>query len=99
MPASAGKENSIDNVSHNEGDTGTTSYTFTAPKTVSPALTATFHYATATSAAYTPSLHDALPISTLTFLAGDTSKTVTVLVNGDATFEANETFSVNLSNA
>ena len=34
---------------------------------------------------------------TLTFLPGETSKDVTVLVNGDMTNEADETFLVNLS--
>ncbi len=37
--------------------------------------------------------------TTLTFAPGQTSQQVTVLVNGDATFEANETFFVNLSAA
>jgi len=36
---------------------------------------------------------------TLTFTAGQTSQTVTVLVNGDTTVELDETFSVHLSNA
>jgi chitinase len=36
---------------------------------------------------------------TLTFAPGETSKTITVLVNGDRLGEANETFSVNLSGA
>jgi hypothetical protein len=35
---------------------------------------------------------------TLTFLSGETSKTVTVAVINDIDFEANETFFVNLSN-
>src|SRR5262249_21186030 len=34
----------------------------------------------------------------LTFNAGVTSQTVTVLVNGDAVYEGNETFTLNLSN-
>ena len=36
---------------------------------------------------------------TVTFNPGETSKTITVLVNGDRLGEANETFSVNLSQA
>ncbi len=36
---------------------------------------------------------------TLTFAAGETSKTVHVDISGDTVFEANETFTVNLSNA
>jgi subtilisin-like proprotein convertase family protein len=35
---------------------------------------------------------------TLTFTPGQTSKTITVPLNGDTTVEANETFTVNLSN-
>jgi len=36
---------------------------------------------------------------TLTFLPGETTKTVTVLVNGDTAVEANEKFVVRLSSA
>src|SRR5206468_2673560 len=36
---------------------------------------------------------------TLTFLPGDTTKTITVKVCGDATYENDETFTVDLSNA
>src|SRR5947207_10585466 len=36
---------------------------------------------------------------TLNFAANETSKQVTVLVNGDTTFEASEAFTVHLSNA
>jgi hypothetical protein len=35
----------------------------------------------------------------LTFAPGETSKTITVLVNGDTDIEGNESFSVNLSGA
>ena len=35
----------------------------------------------------------------MTFAPGDTTKTVTVQVNGDTAVEPNETFFVNLSNA
>jgi hypothetical protein len=91
---------SIDDVTHNEGDTGTTSYTFTVTKTGTTALNATVDYATADGTA-TDADNDYEPLSTatLTFLPGDTSKQVTVTVNGDTTFEADETFTVHLSNA
>mgnify|MGYP001794808155 CR=1 FL=1 len=36
---------------------------------------------------------------TLTFAAGETSKTITVNVNGDTVFETTEAFTVELSNA
>ena len=36
---------------------------------------------------------------TLTFGPGETTKQVTVLVNGDTTYETDETFTVHLSNA
>ena len=41
----------------------------------------------------------AQPTSTLSFAAGDLTKTVSVTINGDTTVEPNETFFVNLSNA
>ncbi len=41
----------------------------------------------------------AVPTTTLTFAPNETSKTVTVNVNGDTAVEANETFFVNLSNS
>ena len=40
-----------------------------------------------------------MPLTTLTFAPGETTKQVTVLVNGDTTFETDEAFSVHLSNA
>src|SRR5207253_2474083 len=39
------------------------------------------------------------PAPTLTFGPGETTKQVTVLVNGDSTFETDEAFTVHLSNA
>ena len=36
---------------------------------------------------------------TLNFAANETTKTITVLVNGDTTYETNEAFTVHLSNA
>ena len=58
----------------------------------------TVAYATANGTATAGSDYVAAS-GTLTFLAGQTSKTVAVTVNGDAAVEADETFTVNLSGA
>ncbi len=87
----------IDDVTHNEGDAGTTSFTFTITKTGAGA--ASVDYATVDGTATAPSDYTAIPTTTLNFLSADTSKQVTVLVNGDTLFEGNETFTVHLSNA
>ena len=58
--------------------------------------TVTVAYATANGTATAGSDYQAAS-GTLTFAAGETSKTITVLVNGDRLAESNETFFVNLS--
>jgi CSLREA domain-containing protein len=87
------------NVTHAEGNTGTTSFVFTITKTGSAALNATVDYATVNGTATGPSDYTAIPATTLTFLPGETSKQITVLVNGDTTVEPDEAFTVHLSNA
>ena len=58
------------------------------------------NYATANGTATAPAATTRRsPPRTLTFTPGQTSKTVTVAVNGDTLDEANETFTVNLSAA
>src|SRR5256714_4921348 len=89
---------SIDDVIHNEGNTGTTSYTFTVTKTGSTALSASVDYETMDGTAVAPGDYTAIPITTLTFAPGDTTMQVTVFVNGDTTYETNEIFTVHLSN-
>ena len=79
------------------GGPGTTNAVFTitlsAADTQTVSVTATTADGTATSGL------DYTPLATVvTFNPGETSKTVTVLVNGDTLFEPNETFFVNLSN-
>jgi hypothetical protein len=90
---------SIDDVSQNEGNggPGSTSYTFTVTKTGAGA--ASVDYATVDGTAIAPSDYTAIPTTTLNFLSADTTKTVTVFVNGDTAFEGNETFTVHMSNA
>ena len=79
-----------------EGDAGTTPATFTVTLSAASGQTVTVNYATADNSAVAGSDYQSTS-GTLTFNPGDTTKTVTVLVNGDTTFEQNETFFVNLS--
>ncbi len=87
---------SINDVSHTEGDSGTTAYDFTVSLSAASGQTVTVNYATADNSAGAPGDYQSTT-GTVTFNPGDTTKTVTVLVNGDTTFEPNETFFVNLS--
>jgi len=87
---------SIDDVSLNEGYSGTTAASFTVSLSVASGRTVTVDYATANGTAAEPSDY-ASTSGTLTFNPGQTTKTVTVSINGDAINEADETFFVNLS--
>ncbi|MDT7605283.1 MAG: hypothetical protein QOF61_3280, partial [Acidobacteriota bacterium] len=89
---------SIDDVTHNEGNSGTTDYTFTVTLSRASNQTVTVDYATADDSATAPSDYTAIPTTTLTFAPGETTKQVTVQANGDTTFEPGEQFFVNLSN-
>ena len=88
----------INDVTVTEGNSGTTDATFTATLSSSSNQTVTVQYATADGTATAGSDYQASS-GTLTFAPGQTSKTITVLVNGDTSIESDETFSVNLSNA
>ncbi len=89
----------IADVSQNEGNAGTTSYVFTVSLT-QPAGPGgvTFDIATADGSATAPSDYAAQSLTAQTIVAGSTSATFTVLVNGDAIAEPNETFNVNVTN-
>ena len=88
---------SLNNASHAEGNSGTTSFALTATLSYASNLTTTVDYATSDGTAATPGDYTATS-GTLTFSPGITTQTVTVLVNGDTVGEANETFKVTLSN-
>jgi hypothetical protein len=88
---------SIGDVIVSEGNTGTTSATFTVTLSASSTSPVTVTYATANGTATAGSDYQAAS-GTLTFAPGETSKTITVLVYGDRVPEPNETFFVNLSN-
>src|SRR5439155_14086763 len=89
---------SINNVTQFEGNAGTTPFSFTVSIPFASINTVTVHFATADGTA-TAADNDYRPTSgDLTFNPGETTKTVTVLVNGDMTSEPDETYFVNLSN-
>jgi len=79
-----------------EGDSGTSVYTFTVTLSAPSSGPVYVDYATADLGASAGS--DYLPVSgTLTFAPGQTSQTITVVVNGDQVLEYDEAFTVNLS--
>ena len=90
----------INDVSKAEGNSVSTAFTFTV--TLAPAKTTGPVTVTAASANYSAlagSDYTALPATTLTFAAGETSKTVTVNVTGNTVVEPTEIFFVTLSGA
>jgi predicted extracellular nuclease len=94
----------IDDVSHSEGDSGATTYTFTVSRDGGSNGAVTVDYAIPTpgGAGLADSgdfVAGSVFAGTLSFANGETSKTITIDVQGDADFEASETFAVNLSNA
>lgn len=90
---------SINDVSVTEGNTGTTNAVFTVSLSNASSSNVTVNYATANDTAIAGSDYTALASTLLTFVPGETSKTITVAVTGDTTVEANESFFVNLTNA
>ncbi len=86
-------------VSHNEGNTGnspTTPYVFDV--TLSQASDSPTKVTYTTSNGTTQAGDFVAQTGTLTFAAGETSKSVTIGVVGDTAVEADETFNVTLSN-
>ena len=88
---------SIGNVSITEGNAGTKSALFPVSLSASSTQTVQVSYATANGTALAGSDYVATS-GVVTFAPGVTAQTVAVQVNGDVTFEPNETFVVNLSN-
>ncbi len=89
---------SIGNVSVNEGNSGTTTARFTVTLSAAASGPVTVAYQTANGTATAGSDYTAKS-GTLTFAAGETSKTIDVLVTGDTQVESDETFSVRLTSA
>ena len=90
---------SINDTGVMEGNAGTRTATFTVTLSPMSAQTVTVSYATANGTATTADADYAAKSGTLTFLPGETSKTIGVTVNGDTKFESDEVFFVNLSGA
>lgn len=88
---------SINDVALSEGNSGTTPFTFTVTLSSASGVPVTVDYATADGTATAGSDYTATS-GTLTFAPSVTSQTITVNVNGDTSFEPNETFFVNLTN-
>ena len=87
---------SISDAAVTEGNTGTTTATFTVTLSPVSGRTVSVNWATANGTAVAPDDYVAAS-GTLTFAAGTTSQTLSVSVRGETTVEPNETFVVNLS--
>ena len=88
---------SINDVSQVEGNSGQTTFVFNATLSAVSSDTITIGFATAGGTATGNDDYQTVS-GTLTFNSGETSKSIGVAVNGDATPEPDETFVVQLSN-
>jgi uncharacterized repeat protein (TIGR01451 family) len=86
----------IDDVSLEEGDAGTTDFVFTLSLSAPVGDDVTIQYSTADDTAAAGSDYTA-ESDVATIPAGSTSTTITIDVTGDLTFEDDETFFVNLT--
>ncbi len=88
---------SINDVSVNEGNSGTTSAVFAVSLSTASGKPISVAYGTANGTATAGSDYAAAS-GTVSFNAGETTKTIAVTVNGDTVLEPDETFFVNLTN-
>jgi hypothetical protein len=88
----------IDDVTVAEGNTGTVNAVFTVTLSQASGQLVSVDYATADGTATAPTDYNPVSLSTLNFPPGTTSQTISVTVNGDVIEEADETFTVDLSN-
>ncbi len=89
---------SVDDVTHLEGNSGTTLHQFTVSLSAASGVLASVDIATADGTAIVADGDYAAANAELTFPPGTTTKTFDVLVNGDTVLEADEAFAVNLTN-
>lgn len=88
----------VSNVSQFEGTGGTTSFVFTASLSTPQSQQVTVNYGTADGTASAAAGDYLVANGIITFAPGQTQKTVTITVSGDAGNETDETFSLILSN-
>lgn len=88
---------SIDDVSVAEGDSGTTTASFTVTRSGDASGAVSVSYETQNGSAATPADYVDIVLTTLNFASGETTKTINVIVNGDELDEGDEDFYVNLS--
>ncbi len=91
---------SINNITLNEGNSGTTTFSFTVSLSAPASIGGvTFDIATADNTATTANNdYTAKAVTGATIPAGQSAYTFDVLVNGDTSIEADETFDVNITN-
>jgi subtilisin family serine protease len=90
---------SIDDVTKEEGTGVKTTFVFTVTLSIASTARITVDYFTQNDTAVSPSDYLAKTTTTLVFNPGETSKTISITVNGDKRWEADETFFVRLTNA
>ena len=88
----------IDPVTVVEGNSGTVALNFNVRLAQASTQTVTVRANTSNVSTATPGDYTPIVNQLVTFIPGDTSETVTVLVNGDSIVELNETLLVTLSN-
>ncbi len=87
---------SITNITMTEGNAGTSNMLFTVTLSTASTTAITVNYATANATALAGSDYTAVN-GLLTIPANSTTATITVVVKGDLSIEADETFTLNLS--
>ncbi len=90
------------NASQTEGNSGSKAFTFTVTRSVNTTGSNNVDWAVISSGSNAANAADFVgglfPSGTVSFAPGETSKVITVNVQGDTTFEPNENFTVILSN-
>lgn len=81
-----------------EGNSGNQTLTFTVSLSSSSSLPVSVQYAATDGTATASDTDYSLEPGTLTFAPGETSKTISVTISGDAKYETDETFTITLTN-